>query len=428
MWIIRIALLLYSNISGLGCRGVNRVLSVLQQELDISTVPHHTTVRQWVLKRGYCQIVHQTFEKAKDWVGIFDLTVGVGALKCLLVLGVRFSYLKDRGDGFSLSHHDVQVIGLYYNTTSSGEFVHASLKEAEEKIGSPFASLLLDQGSDVTKGANNYKRDSKNTIVVHDISHKIANILEKKLKNDTHWKLFCEHLTATKQSVQQTLDLAALMPPKLRSQARYMSVDVLMNWIIRFQENKKAGTMNSISQERFNEYFGWLPSLEPYIECWKQMVAIGETIKDFIHTNGYSHTIYKKLEDVIAVQYPDASSTVIDFIDAALNAVWDEVEKLKPRQVVLGDSRVIESVFGKFKQSTSSQLQGITIGALGIPTFMASNEAADVKNAMETTTMGQVLEWGKKYIGDSLASLRRKFFPHKKRNKNSENSRAVAYT
>ncbi len=404
------------------------MLGVLQKELGISTIPHHTTIRQWILKRGYCQITHQTFEKAKDWVGIFDLTIGVGALKCLLVLGVRLTHLKDREDGFTLTHQDVQVIGLYYNTKSSGEFVHTSLKEAEAKIGSSFASLLLDQGPDVTKGANNYKEGSKNTTIVHDISHKIANVLEKTLKNDMHWKLFCEHLTATKQSVQQTLDLAALMPPKLRSQARYMSIDVLMSWIIRFQESKKAGTMNSISQERFDEYFGWLLPLEPHIECWKQMVAIGEMIKDVVRTNGYSHKIYQRLEDVLAAQYPDALPMVTDFIDAALNAVWDEVEKLKPRQVVLGDSRVIESIFGKFKQSTSSQLQGITIGALGIATFMAGNEMTEVKKAMEITTMGQVLEWGKKHIGDSLASLRRKFFPHKKRNKNCENSRGVAYT
>lgn len=360
-------------------------------------------------------------------MGIFDLTVGVGALKCLLVLGVRYTHLKDRGDEFTLSHRDVQVLGLYYNTKSSGEFVHESLKKAEAKIGAPFASLVLDQGSDVTKGANNYKSDSKNTTIVHDISHKIANVLEKTLKSDMHWKLFCENLTATKQSVQQTVDLAALMPPKLRSQARYMSVDVLMKWIIRFQESKKAGNMNSISQERFDEYFGWLLPLEPHIESWKQMVAIGETIKDIVHTNGYSHKIYQKLEDILATQYPDASPTVIDFIDAALNVVWDEVEKLKPRQVVLGDSRVIESIFGKFKQSTSSQLQGITIGALGIATFMACNETTEVKKAMEMTTIGQVLEWGKKYLGDSLASLRRKFFPHKKRNRNGKNSLGVTY-
>ena len=55
------------------------------------------------------------------------------------------------------------------------------------------------------------------------------------------------------------------------------------------------------------------------------------------------------------------------------------------------------------------------VGALGIATFMACNETTEVKKAMEMTTMGQVLKWGKKHIGDSLASLRRKFFPTQKK-------------
>jgi hypothetical protein len=403
-----------------------RVLTVLQQELGFGTVPHWTTIRQWVLKKGYHQIIHGTLEQAKDWGAIFDLTVDVGSLKCLLILGVQFSRLQARGN-FTLAHSDVQVLGIYFTTTSSGAFVNQSLKDAEKKIGHPFKFLLLDQGSDVTKGADIYSKDSKTTVVVHDISHKIANVLEKKLKNDSHWQEFCKRLTATKLEVQQTNDLSALMPPKLRSKARYMSADVLMDWVIRFQNSKKSGHMDSISQERFNQYFGWLAALEPHIEDWKQMVAIGETIKEIVRIHGFSHKTNEKLEDLVNDQFTHASAKVVDFIDAAMNAVWDEVEQLKPRQIVLGDSRVIESIFGKFKQSSSSQLQGITIGALGIATFMASNEMEDVKKAMEITSIGQVIEWGKKHIGNSLASIRRKFFPHKKRNENEGNYVGAVY-
>jgi len=403
----------------LGCRGVGRILAILADRLGLRKVPHHTTIRQWVLKRGYHQVVHQTVEKAKDWGAIFDLTVGIGALKCLLVLGVRLKSLLARDD-FTLSHHDTQVLGIYFTTKSTGDFVHKSLKNAEKKIGHPFACLLLDQGSDVTKGANIYRENSRNTVIVHDVSHKIAIVLERHLKSDPFWKVFCDYITATKLAVQQTTDLAALMPPKLRSKARYMSADVLLSWITRFQESKQLGHMNSITQARLKEYFGWTDSLIIHIECWKQMISIGETIKNLVSSEGFSHKAYMKLEDLLNTEFLDAAPKVIDFIDDAKNAIWDEVELLKPRQIVPGDSRVIESIFGKFKQSPSSQLHGITIGALGIATFMSSNGIEDAKNAMENTTMAQVIKWGRECIGSSLASLRRKFFPHKKRNKNSE--------
>lgn len=392
----------------------------MANELGFRKTPHFTTIRQWILKKGYYQVVHRTFEKAKDWCAIFDLTVEVGALKCLLVLGARLQSLKDR-NCFNLSHRDTEVLGIYFTTNSTGQFVNESLKDAEKKIGNPFACLLLDQGSDVTKGASIYQsNNSKQTVVVHDISHKIAIVLEKKLKNDPKWKIFCDYLSATKLKVQQTTDLAALMPPKLRSKARYMSADVLMNWVERFQNSKKLGYMDSIPRERLNEYFGWLDHLTIHIEGWKQMIAIGEIVKSVIAKEGFSHETYQKLEDFLNEQFPDPTSNMIDFIDAAMNAVWDEAEQLKAKQIALGDSRVIESVFGKFKQSNSSQLQGITIGALGIATFMASNKREDVKEAMEGSTIGQLILWGKEHIGNSLASLRRKFFPPKKRNKNSE--------
>jgi len=423
--IIQIAMLLYSGVSGLGCRGVRRVLTILQGVLGINAVPHWTTVRQWVLKRGYYQIAHKTFEKAKDWSAILDLTVDVGALKCLLILGVRLAPLKARKD-LTLTYDDVEVLGIYLTTKSNGDFVNQSLQDAQKKIGCPFDSLLLDQGSDVVKGAEIYQAHSKNTVVAHDMSHKIANVLEKQLKNDPNWKNFCEHLASTRLAVQQTIDLAALMPPKLRSKARYMSADILMTWVTRFQESKKMGRMQSIAEERFNEYFGWLEPLNPYIETWKQMIAIGETVKRTVLVDGFSHKVHERLEDFLSTQFPNASGQLMDFIDTTMNAVWDEVEQLKPRKIVPGDGRIIESVFGKFKQATSSQLQGITIGALGIATFMADNKMEDVKEAMEGVTIDQVIKWGKTHIIDSLTSLRRKFFPSRKKNKNEGNSRGAA--
>jgi hypothetical protein len=279
----------------------------------------------------------------------------------------------------------------------------------------------------VTKGASIYQSNSKETIVVHDISHKIAIILERELKSDPKWKIFCDHLSATKLKVQQTTDLAALMPPKLRSKARYMSADVLVNWVERFQNSKKLGHMDSIPQDRLDEYFGWLDHLIIHIECWKQMIIIGEIIKSAIAKEGFSHENHQKLEDFLNEQFPDPTHKVIDFIDAAMNAVWDETEQLNAKQIALGDSRVIESVFGKFKQSSSSQFQGITIGALGIATFMASHDTEEVKEAMEGSTIGQLIKWGKEHIGNSLTSIRRKFFPPKKGNKNSENLTEEVY-
>jgi hypothetical protein len=93
--IIRIALLLYSCVSGLGCRGVARILSLLANELGFKRTPHFTTIRQWVLKNGYYQVVHKTFEKANDWCAIFDLTVEVNVVKLTKLLCAFSSRERD---------------------------------------------------------------------------------------------------------------------------------------------------------------------------------------------------------------------------------------------------------------------------------------------------------------------------------------------
>jgi hypothetical protein len=254
------------------------------------------------------------------------------------------------------------------------------------------------------------------------MSHKIANILEKHLKHDPHWQQFCEHLAATKVAVQQTDDLAALMPPKQRSKARYMNADVFMNWVTRFQESRDLGYMDSIPRDRFDKYFGWLDPLETYIESWKQMIEIGEIVKKRTSVDGFSHKTYLNLEDLLNSQFEKAPPKVIDFIGDVMESVWNEVEQLKPRQAVIADTRIAESIFGKFKQSLCGQLQGVTLSAVSIAAFTANHDMETVRARMEAVTVKEVLEWGKACIGESLTRLRRKFFPQKKRNKNSENS------
>ena len=94
----------------IGCRKIIRVLEVISKHSNLS-VPHHTTVRQWVIRYG-CYNLQTPLEHANDWISIGDLTISVGKLKCLAILGVRMSYLKLRED-LTLSHKDVEILGSF---------------------------------------------------------------------------------------------------------------------------------------------------------------------------------------------------------------------------------------------------------------------------------------------------------------------------
>jgi hypothetical protein len=86
-----------------------------------------------------------------------------------------------------------------------------------------------------------------------------------------------------------------------------------MNWITRFQENKQLGHMNSITQERLKKYFGWIDSLIIHIEIWKQMISIGETIKNLVSSEGFSHGTYLKLEDLLNTEFPKEDINIETF-------------------------------------------------------------------------------------------------------------------
>src|SRR3990167_4067389 len=54
-------------------------------------MPSHTAIRDWILQVGYYKLM--TIQKSKDWIGMLDLSIQIGAKKCLLILGVQASTL-----------------------------------------------------------------------------------------------------------------------------------------------------------------------------------------------------------------------------------------------------------------------------------------------------------------------------------------------
>ena len=132
-----------------GCRKIVRILEVFANNIELP-VPHHTTIRQWIIRNG-CHCLQSPLEKADDWISIGDLTISVGKLKCLAILGVRMNQLDTRGD-LTLSHKDVEVIGLYPTEKSTGKFVEMAYEDSAKRIGGDFLANVLDQGSDIKNG------------------------------------------------------------------------------------------------------------------------------------------------------------------------------------------------------------------------------------------------------------------------------------
>jgi len=398
----------------LGCSKVAAVLKVIFGEIT-EKIPHHTTIRNWVIRNG-CYNLVKPIEKSEDMVGIGDVTIALGKLKCLAILGVRMNTLEKRGD-YTLAHNDVEILGLHLTEKSTGEFANKSFEETRSRIGSEFLAFVIDQGSDVKKGGNLFHEQHPNTLIIHDIPHKMSLIMEHTLKNDEMWAEFIKKLSDTKRLIYQT-ELAAMVPPNQRSKARFMDISYLIDWHERILNSKRSGRLDSIPEERYQKYFGWLLDFEIPLKDVRFMEGALEMIKSTCREHGLSHETY----DYISIYFAEVSSLIEDekinkFLDEALKSLEIETKKLKEDQVILCSTEVLESIFGKYKELNSSS-QGINGNILGIATFVGSKLTEQtVKEAMEGCSTKSGISWIKQKVAETLGSLRRQFFGTIKRTK-----------
>lgn len=405
-----------------GCRKIVRILEVFALQIDLP-IPHHTTIRQWIIRHG-CQSLQAPVTQAEDWLFIGDLTISVGKLKCLATLGVRMCHMESRED-LTLSHKDVEVLGLYPTEKSTGKFAEEAFEDSAKRVGGKFLALVLDQGSDVKMGARLFQQNHKNVKILHDISHKLSNAMEHELKNDKKWSEYIKELNLLRRRVFQT-ELAALMPKKQREKARFMDIGHLVHWPERVRKSKADGCFKEITEERYQDYLGWIERFIKPLDEWTFMESTVNLIKGTVRIYGYSKGVYEYLKmifDGAAIE----GERLQKFISKALNTLWDEVEKLDEGQTLIGSTEVIESVFGKYK-AINEGLHGITGNILGICTFVGKVKTEqEIKECMENCTVKKAVAFVKQKFGQTLSSLRKRFFPRNKGTK-FDNEEEVVFT
>lgn len=403
---IKLALDLY-GMATLGCSKVSAVLKVIFGEIAERT-PHHTTVRNWIIRNG-CYNLEKSVEQSNDLVGIGDITVSSGKLKCLAILGVRMNKLKQRAN-YTLTHRDVEILDLHLSEKSTGEFVHNSFESTLNRIGSNFLGIVIDQGSDIKKGVNLFQKEHPNTLVIHDIPHKMSLVMKHALQGDVNWNGFIKKLLETRRLIQQT-ELAAMAPPTQRKKSRFMDIGYLLDWPERVLECRRSGRMNIISEERYQKYFGWLKEFEIPLKDWRFMQGALDMIKSICRAHGLSHDTY----DYLRIRFKEMACLVKDeklrkFLIDALKAVEVESCKLKEGQVMVCSTEVLESIFGKYKELNPSS-QGISANVLGLATFVGSKLTEEtVKQAMEKCSTKAGIDWIKRKVVNTLGRLRHRFF------------------
>lgn len=392
--------------NSLGYKQIESVFKTLFSNL-CQKKPSDSTIRLWVMRSGYAKLNKELPDGR--WVMIGDVTVDIGTLKCLVNVAVNLDVLYERED-ITLTFDDLEIAGIHPTQKATGEFAVESFRADIHRLGGfkNLKAILIDQGADLTKGGKLLQQGEKKLKILHDISHKLALVLERDLKDDPLWEEYIEHLTKTKQLVQQT-ELAGLQPPKQRSKARFMNVSLYIDWFSKVQKSKEDGNLKDIPEERFTKYFGWMAKFEFFYEILHQKVGIAEIIKDTVRRGGYSMEIYEHLIDLFDCMPLDQG--VRPFICKALDAVCEEVEKLDEGERLPATTEIAESLFGSHKNHSACGGHGITGNVLTLGTLVGKTQTSEqVRKMMEETPVQLMLDWVSDKVGDTLAKLRNRFF------------------
>jgi hypothetical protein len=391
--------------TGTRLKRVAEVLSVHWNwcRLDVRVASYYS-VRLWLLRLGLYQLSRPKVH-AHDWLWIMDHTMQLGERKCLIVVGIRQSAWNAQER--VLGHEDVELIDLVPVSESNGKVVYRQLQAAVAKTGVPRA-IVSDGGSDLHAGIERFRKAHPSTAWLYDIKHKTACLLKHALEHDASWPVFMEKVHRFKQQVSLT-PLAALAPPQQRSKARYMNMDVLVDWareslllLDRPQAMRKAG----LKVRQVEEKLGWLRKFAPQVRRWGEMLAVIGTAEHYVRHEG----VHAKAAEELAVVLPKSAIPAVQRLHKQLlEFIAAEGQQAREGERLLGSSEVLESIIGKFKHVAGERGQhGLTGMVLSVGALVGNLAVATVQAAMTETTTNEVWTWCRSHLGATVQSVRQR--------------------
>jgi hypothetical protein len=267
--------------------------------------------------------------------------------------------------------------------------------------------IISDHGTDLKAGLEKFGAAHPETVTIYDIKHKTAALLKRELGGDKTWLAFAHQANQTKRQLQQTV-LAPLAPPAQRTKARYMTVDVWIEWghhVLTFLD-KQANEGQMFDPEAVQQKIGWISEFRQPLAEWHALLRVVMTAESYIRQRGLYQGVQLELEAHLS---PLANTVQSQQVAAELVAfVAQQAAKARCGERLLGSSEIIESVLGKQKRLEQDQAKnGFTGLLLALCASVAETTTEVVHQALEAVPTQKVLAWCQENLGPSVQAQRR---------------------
>lgn len=434
--ILSMLLIMVCGISYRACERVLRVLFGKSVKL-----PKRITLMNWTFKIGLYELERKV-EKAEDWIFILDVTHGFGHQKCLVVLGLRLSDYESIG--FSWSYRAMKPLAIVPCQTVNGDLVHQTLIACQQKVGKVL-QIISDKGPDVYKGVQLFLDKNKSVVWIYDIGHQMAILLKKLLKEHSLWQGFLKAVKSFRNRCQETVT-SFLCPSKQRAKARYMNVGLLTNWAtslynyiakgdfsdiplkLTAKEEKEKDKMTDkalkkwTAQKQSDYIKGRLGDLVnyqktlPFFSCAWEMTKLTNTI---IKTNKLSLTSIEQVRQALNqfIIPQDWKEELLPFRELIITSLKENLPVSSDETATyVATSDIIESLFGKFKASSShGTFVGLTQQVLTLATFTFEPTEDNIIDAVTKTKMEDIKKWKEDNLPTSIHAKKMEIFDRRKR-------------
>ena len=392
----------------IGFRACSSALKIFLKYLKIDAkIPHWTSIRLWTVRSGVA-ILEENRQRHDDWVWMADHSCQIGQEKVFVILGIRLSQLPK--DGTPLKQEDMQVLLIEPGKKWGREEVGQSYLKLAAAMGPP-AVLISDGAVELQDAAKCLKSLNKNLLVLRDVKHLAANILERLVGNDEHYREFAVKVSQTRCAIQQT-ELGHLTPPPGKSKGRFMNLAPVLTWASRtlwLLDNKEAKGREDISVDRFEQKLGWLREFRDDIIKWGQCQEVMSAALTFMNERrvccGTAAQLSAHLRPLQSCELS------VQMAKQLVDHVATSESQLTPGMRAPLSTEILESLFGLYKQLEGQHSKGGFTSLL--PAIAALSQVATedaVRRHFTQVSVEQTKAWIAANLPRTLASRRKAAF------------------
>lgn len=378
-----------------------KILEIFNEVLEgkCGKVQCYNTVENWMEKLGLYTCENDNKPTDKKFAYIIDESVMVNREKPLLILGV-----PDEHPGHPLKHEDVTVVSMKSSGYFKGDDIKQEIEISIKENGVKPEYVISNQAHNLTNGI------SQSELLQHiDISHAMTTCFKHAYGKESDFVSFTTILGKVRLQYHLT-DKAYLLPPNMRSIARFMNLNSWVDW-----GNKMLDCFDSLPKEMQNAYSFILYYKELLVEL-KVAVAAVEHIETICKTEGFNLANSKKCKKYIIQHIIGNANNRKSMLGIKI------LEYFKQQEETLKDnyeshnisSDIIESTFGVFKQKKSpNKLYGITPFILFIPLHAklenkSATKTFNFKESLCNVKLKDIDTFAKKHISTNRVAIRTK--------------------